>query len=75
MQKPIDSLDSADLRRWAIACYDQANDARASGEERARLLRMRESLLLLANEQDWLNGKKKNPSNERQGFAFARSTA
>lgn len=65
MQKPINSISSADLRRWAMECYDQAVDPRASGEERERLLRMRQSLLILAVEQDWLNGKTKIPAGER----------
>lgn len=65
MQKPINSISSADLRRWAMECYDQAVDPRASGDERDRLLRMRQSLLILAVEQDWLNGKTKIPAGER----------
>lgn len=65
MQKPINSISSADLRRWAMECYDQAIDPRASGDERDRLLRMRQSLLTLAEEQDWLNGKTKTPSGAR----------
>jgi|GEM_PF-5454513 len=48
---------SSDLRRWAMQCIDQANDPRSSGEERERLMKMRESLLALADNQDWLNGK------------------
>ncbi len=54
MQIPI---VSSDLRRWAMQCIDQANDPRSSGEERERLMRMREGLLALADNQDWLNGK------------------
>ena len=65
MQKPINAISSADLRRWAMECYDQAVNPRASGEERERLLRMRQSLLTLAEEQDWLNGKTKTPSGDR----------
>lgn len=65
MQKPINSISSADLRRWAMECYDQAVNPRASGDERERLLKMRESLLILAEEQDWLNGKTKSPAGER----------
>jgi hypothetical protein len=65
MQKPINSISSADLRRWAMECYDQAVDPRASGDERDRLLRMRQSLLILAVEQDWLNGKTAIPAGER----------
>lgn len=65
MQKPINSISSADLRRWAMECYDQAVDPRASGEEREQLLKMRQSLLTLAEEQDWLNGKIKLQCGER----------
>ena len=57
-------VTSVDLRRWAMKCYDQATDPRASGYERDRLLRMRESLLALAENQDWLNGKKEASSEE-----------
>ena len=58
---------SADLRHWAMQCYDQASDPRASGDERARLLRMREALLSLADEADWLEGRKlEGPSNEER---------
>lgn len=66
MQKPINSISSADLRRWAMECYDQAVDPRASGDERDRLLRMRQSLLILAVEQDWLNGKTTIPAGEHR---------
>jgi hypothetical protein len=57
-----------------MQCFDQAINQRASGEERERLLKMRDSLLSLADEQDWLNGKVKSPSNEGPSFAFAGST-
>jgi hypothetical protein len=60
MHLPI--LTSADLRRWATQCYDQANSPRVSGDERERLLKMREGLLALAQEVDWLDGKKESPS-------------
>jgi hypothetical protein len=56
MQKPINAISSDDLRRWAMECYDQAVNPRASGDERERLLKMRQSLLTLAEQQDWLNG-------------------
>lgn len=47
---------SSDLRRWALHCIEQANNPYSSGEERERLMRMREGLLALADNQDWLNG-------------------
>jgi hypothetical protein len=46
--------DSSGLRRWAILCAAAADDTRASGHERDRLLRMRKALLELADAQDWL---------------------
>ena len=52
-----DLLDAATLRRWAMECAAQADDPRASGEERERLLKMREGLLELASTQDWLVGQ------------------
>jgi hypothetical protein len=51
-----DTLNAADLRRWAMQCLAQANDPMSSGEERARLLTMRTSLLALADNADWLAG-------------------
>jgi hypothetical protein len=30
---------SADLRRWAMQCYDQTTDPRVSGDERENLLK------------------------------------
>jgi hypothetical protein len=51
-----DTLNAADLRRWATHCMTQANDPRCGGEERTRLLTMRTSLLALAENADWLAG-------------------
>jgi hypothetical protein len=51
-----DQMDAAALRRWAMQCADQANNPLASGDERARLLKMREALLDLAKTKDWLDG-------------------
>ncbi len=53
-----DLLEAAMLRRWAMQCAAQADDPRASGDERERLLRMRTALLELAQTQDWLDGDK-----------------
>lgn len=53
-----DLLESSALKRWAMQCAAQADDARASGDERERLLRMRTALLELAKTQDWLDGDK-----------------
>jgi hypothetical protein len=52
-----DTLNAAELRRWAIKCGSQADAANCSAEDRARLLTMRESLLALADNADWLAGK------------------
>jgi hypothetical protein len=53
-------LESAELRRWAMQCGAQANNPRASGDERERLLKMRTALLELAHTQDWLEGQRKD---------------
>ena len=50
-----DTLNALDLRVWADRCLAHAN-GRCSGDERARLLKMRTSLLHLAENADWLNG-------------------
>jgi hypothetical protein len=51
-----DILSAIDLRRWAAQCAEQANGPNLSGEDRDRLLRMRDSLLALAENADWLAG-------------------
>lgn len=48
---------AADLRRMAMQCAAQANMPDADETERDRLLKMREALLSLAANEDWLNGK------------------
>lgn len=40
-----------------MQCAAAADDPRASGDERDRLLTMRKALLELADAQDWLDGK------------------
>lgn len=52
-----DTLDAAELRRWAMQCSAEAEDDGCSAEERSRLLEMREALLALAENADWLAGK------------------
>jgi hypothetical protein len=54
-----DMLESAELRRWAMQCGAQADNPRASGDERERLLKMQTALLELAHTQDWLKGQRK----------------
>lgn len=53
-------LSSAMLRRWSMQCAAQADSARFNGNERQYLLKMRTSLLDLADAQDWLDGKSPN---------------
>ena len=50
-----------ELRAWASRCRAQANEPRLSSDERARLLKMSEALIVVANTQDWLDGKEKSP--------------
>jgi hypothetical protein len=51
-----DTLDAAELRRWAARCDVKANDGNCTAEDRDRLRKMRESLLALADNADWLAG-------------------
>lgn len=57
-----DTLNSSELKRWAAQCLAQANNPRASGEERERLLKMHTSLLALADNADWLAGQQSHPA-------------
>lgn len=68
MQIPV---STSDLRTWAHDCEMQSMKALTSGEERDRLLRMRDSLLALAEAQDWLAGRKSPPVDGGQGFVLA----
>ena len=52
-----DTLNAAEMRRLAMECAARAGDATCSAEERERLLTMRESLLALAADADWLAGR------------------
>jgi hypothetical protein len=52
-----DTLNAAELRRWAMECGAKADAADCDREERARLLKMQESLLVLADNADWLDGR------------------
>lgn len=53
-----DTLSASELRQWADRCLEQANDPRRTGDERDRLMRMRASLLHLAENADWLEGSR-----------------
>ncbi len=46
---------SADLRRWAMQCGARTAAATCA-DERERLTRMRQALLDLADNEDWLSG-------------------
>jgi hypothetical protein len=50
-----DTLCAADLRRWAVQCAERALTLKCA-EERQRLSRMREAILMLAENADWLAG-------------------
>jgi hypothetical protein len=52
-----DTLNAAELRRWAMQCGAEAETNGCSAEKRSRLLKMREALLALAESADWLDGK------------------
>ena len=52
-----DQMQAAMLRRWAMECAAQADNPRATGAERERLLKMRTALLEMANTRDWLDGQ------------------
>jgi hypothetical protein len=52
-----DTLDAAELRRWAMQCSAEAESDGCGTEQRSRLLKMREALLDLAENADWLAGK------------------
>jgi hypothetical protein len=50
------NLSAADLRRWAAQCDARAKDPLASGHEHEHLVRMRDGLLEVAAQWDWLDG-------------------
>lgn len=52
-----DTLNAAELRRWAMRCAARASDDDCADDERARLLTIREALLSLAVDADWLVGR------------------
>lgn len=51
-----DTLSATDLRRWATQCTAQSTETSRSHDDRARLMRMHDSLLSLADNADWLTG-------------------
>jgi hypothetical protein len=54
----VDAPSALELRTWALQCAQRADDPKCSGEDRARLLKMRASLLELADNADWLAGRR-----------------
>jgi hypothetical protein len=48
---------ATELRQWADECRLQASNPRIDPSERERLLKMQTSLLELARNEDWLDGK------------------
>ncbi len=50
------NLSAAELRRWAAQCDARARDPLASGPEYEGLMRMRDGLLAVAEQQEWLEG-------------------
>jgi hypothetical protein len=57
---------SDEVRAWSAQCREQANDGRISGDEREHLLKMSQALLIVADNQDWLDGKKKSSAVVRE---------
>jgi hypothetical protein len=53
----VDPLNADDLRSWAAQCAAKAEQIISPRAERERLLKMRESLLALADNADWLTGR------------------
>jgi arsenate reductase-like glutaredoxin family protein len=52
------NLSAAELRRWAEQCEARSRDSLATAQETERLLKMRDALLVLADNQEWLDGHK-----------------
>jgi hypothetical protein len=53
-----DTMNSPELRRLAMECAAQASRKECTDAERQRLLTMRAALLDLANNADWLAGRR-----------------
>ncbi|HEX3726316.1 MAG TPA: hypothetical protein VHV08_08735 [Pirellulales bacterium] len=52
-----DTLNAVEMRRLAMECAARAYDSPCKPDERDRMLRMREGLLALAVNADWLAGR------------------
>lgn len=53
-----DTLNAAEMRRLAMQCAARAAQSGLSADERERMLRMREGLLEVAANADWLAGRR-----------------
>jgi hypothetical protein len=51
-----DTLNAAEMRRLAMRCAVRASEPDCGADDRERLLRMREGLLEVAANADWLSG-------------------
>ena len=60
-----DTMNAAEMRRLAMECAARASRDDCSADERDRLMTMRESLLALAANADWLAGRQ-SESRSRQ---------
>lgn len=61
---------SADLRRWAMRCATEAAGA-TEPADRERLLRMRDALTQLAENEDWLSGRHATQESDAEIVALA----
>lgn len=50
------NLSAAELRRWAAQCDARARDSLTSGDKYERLVKMRDGLLAVAEQQEWPEG-------------------
>jgi hypothetical protein len=55
-----EKLSGPALRRWAMLCAEEAANSKTD-QERDRLVKMRKALLDLAETQDWLEGRSRDP--------------
>lgn len=53
----LDPLNAEELRRWAKQCAEKAEQIVLPLSERERLLKIKEALLALADNADWLSGR------------------
>lgn len=53
----FDLLNAEELRLWARQCAEKAEQVVSPRAERERLLNIRDALLALADNADWLSGR------------------